>query len=325
MKFAFNVTMRPQLFRALQEKAFKLGKHWPASPTVLGIHYRELGLGTKVFYVDTERHHMAVSEPPPNIRCNSGEDQENYEQQICNYLSFQGYKVNAFDEFFGMTDECPMHPVADIPHTEPMNHPCTNFGIALNDCMPLWNLCYEKIRDLGFRAGGCSVPTGSLIISIQDTNVRFELTPYSKVQIQEIEDEYGDVEWIEASEFLSWKRILTEHDALVMYAEMLNSADCRDFVESLAIDFNYTSQWVFDSYTTKNSFNDYIFEKMGSLKSSDSHINTRLGTWGDRPCLVVNQILNSEEQAMTVLATAAGGLIKSITVCKVPSPDEISF
>ena len=117
--------------------------------------------------------------------------------------------------------------------------------------------------------------------------------------------------------------MLSEKDALNAFAEMYSSGDHHDFVKMLSIDFQYTSQWVFDSMESRYAYEKYIREKLPNVQQAGDTFVARIGHWGKRPCMVLTQKSEELRQDVSVLATVLGGMVTSVTMCMVPRPEDV--
>ncbi|MFC1720052.1 hypothetical protein ACFL00_02810 [Pseudomonadota bacterium] len=101
MKYAFEVKGKPELFRALQEKALSLGKGWPSPvPILLGWLIKDLDTDTDYFYFDTDETFMGETRGLPEFQYVGDESAEQRRSRYKQHLQINGYKLNAFDEFF---------------------------------------------------------------------------------------------------------------------------------------------------------------------------------------------------------------------------------
>lgn len=112
--------------------------------------------------------------------------------------------------------------------------------------------------------------------------------------------------------------ILTEKDAATAYARAWNRLDCTEFVELLAPDAHYASQWVFEELMSKAAIADYLKKKMIAVKNSGTKVFAELGRsqtgFAERDCVFMAQD-NKEEITATVLFEVKGGLIKRYDLC----------
>ncbi len=86
----------------------------------------------------------------------------------------------------------------------------------------------------------------------------------------------------------------TEHDAAMAYGHAWNTLDCRCFLNLLADDARYASQWVYDELEGKAAISDYLIKKMQNVKQSGSKVQAELGLTRNgpvtgRPCIILTQ------------------------------------
>lgn len=98
---------------------------------------------------------------------------------------------------------------------------------------------------------------------------------------------------------------LTEKDAAIAYARAWNRLECSDFLELLATDAHYESQWVFSELASKDDIADYLITKMETVKSAGNKVfaelgKTRLGSIG-RDCVFIAQGRKEEVKAVVLL------------------------
>lgn len=117
---------------------------------------------------------------------------------------------------------------------------------------------------------------------------------------------------------------LTEHDALVEYARMMNTQDCAAFEKLLSQDFIYSSQRIHDSLS-KARFLEYIRPKMDAIRKNNSSTLAEMGTvvaFGERRhCVLLSN--PSDKDKMVVLARTAEGEISHIVLCDYPYPHTV--
>lgn len=111
---------------------------------------------------------------------------------------------------------------------------------------------------------------------------------------------------------------LTEKDAAIAYARAWNRLECSDFLELLAPDAIYESQWVFDELASKDVIADYLIHKMKAVKNAGNKVfaelgKTRLGSFG-RDCVFIAQGKKEEVKAV-VLFKVADDKIQRYDLC----------
>ena len=116
---------------------------------------------------------------------------------------------------------------------------------------------------------------------------------------------------------------LTEAIAATAVARAWNRLDSTEFIELLAPDACYASQWVFNELVGKDAISDYLTEKMRTVKayavnSSAHKVFAELGktttSFSGRDCVFMAQ---GRKEAVTavVLFDVAGEKIKRYDLC----------
>lgn len=103
MKFVFDVEDRPDLYKALQEQAFRLGLPWSASPLILGFRLHVLAEKQQLFFIDTDQ--LVLHQFQSRLRKHTGESDETFKQRELICWQEEGWKVNSFDDFFALGPE----------------------------------------------------------------------------------------------------------------------------------------------------------------------------------------------------------------------------
>ena len=115
---------------------------------------------------------------------------------------------------------------------------------------------------------------------------------------------------------------LSKADALRAYARMMNTLDASHIEPLLAFDFQYTSQWVFDTIASKKAFLDYIVPKLDTIAKSGNRAYAEMSefnTFDRGPCVLMAQG-DKEKLLATVLVQVENGEIKRLDMCIAPSP-----
>ena len=111
---------------------------------------------------------------------------------------------------------------------------------------------------------------------------------------------------------------LTEKDAATAFARAWNRLDCREFLELLAEDAHYASQWVFNEMENKKEIAEYLTGKMQTVKNTGSKVYAELGKIGKgfpgRDCVLMAQDVKKIVKAV-VLFEVSGNTIKRIDLC----------
>jgi uncharacterized membrane protein YvbJ len=117
---------------------------------------------------------------------------------------------------------------------------------------------------------------------------------------------------------------LTTKQALIAYAEMMNSCDSSNFEKLLADDLVSTSQAVLADITSKAEFVTYIRQKLRTIKQSNATVYAELGemcAYGHSECVVIAQ--NSKDNLVaTAFITIKDNKVKQIDLCTVPPPTQ---
>ena len=116
----------------------------------------------------------------------------------------------------------------------------------------------------------------------------------------------------------------TRKDALQAYAQMLSTLSVEPFAWKLAKNFHYSSAWVFEELQSRDEYLSYIRPKLKAIKASGSLIWTRLGYWGDQPCLALAQG-SADNHLCTVFAKVRKGMIAAISLQIVPTLYDVEF
>jgi len=111
---------------------------------------------------------------------------------------------------------------------------------------------------------------------------------------------------------------LTEKDAATAYARAWNRLECTEFLELLAPDAIYESQWVFNELAGKDVIADYLIHKLEAVKNAGNKVFaelgiTRLGSFG-RDCVFIAQGKKEEVKAV-VLFKVADDKIQRYDLC----------
>jgi len=112
--------------------------------------------------------------------------------------------------------------------------------------------------------------------------------------------------------------IATELDAATIYARAWNRLDCIEFIEVLAPDAHYASQWVLSELESKEAIKDYLMNKMKTIKDSNSSVFAELAiateSFPEKNCVALaqgdKQIVNA-----VVVFTVEGGYVQRFDLC----------
>jgi len=124
---------------------------------------------------------------------------------------------------------------------------------------------------------------------------------------------------------------LTENDAATAFAKAWNKLDCSKFIQFLADNAVYESQWVFTPLEGKEAIAHYLIGKMETVKTSGKKVRAELSTarcgheFG-KPCVVLKQGDNRDTDAV-MLFELDGDRIKRCDLCAPelfdPEPTEV--
>ena len=110
----------------------------------------------------------------------------------------------------------------------------------------------------------------------------------------------------------------TELYAATAYACAWNRLDCTEFLELLAPDAHYASQWVFEELESKAAIADYLIAKMRSVRDSNALVFAELGktslSWPGRDYVALAQGRKDVVSAV-VMFTIEEGHVKRFDLC----------
>ena len=116
---------------------------------------------------------------------------------------------------------------------------------------------------------------------------------------------------------------LTQREALLAYAKMMNSLSVEPLESLLSDDFTYESQTVFSALESKQAFLDYIRPKLLTIEKAGATVFSEMGmvsAYGQhQPCVVLAQ--NSKDNLVgLVLARVTEDKVTRLDLCIVPPP-----
>ena len=86
---------------------------------------------------------------------------------------------------------------------------------------------------------------------------------------------------------------ITERNAAKAYARAWNRLDCTEFIELLAPDAYYNSQWVFEELVGKESIKNYFTKKLNAVKEGNTQVYAELAvsreSFPGRHCVAMAQ------------------------------------
>ena len=114
------------------------------------------------------------------------------------------------------------------------------------------------------------------------------------------------------------KTVLTKLDAATAYAAAWNRLECTPFLELLAPDAHYASQWVIEELESKAAISDYLMGKMQTIRNSKTAVFAELGTtstgFAGRDCVALAQG-DKDVVSAVVLFDVEGNHIKRFDLC----------
>jgi hypothetical protein len=114
------------------------------------------------------------------------------------------------------------------------------------------------------------------------------------------------------------KTVLTELDAATAYAAAWNRLDCTQFLELLAHDAHYASQWVMEELESKAAISYYLTGKMQTVRNGKTAVSAELGKtstgFAGRDCVALAQG-DKDIVSAVVLFTVDGNHIKRFDLC----------
>ncbi|MEN6572369.1 MAG: nuclear transport factor 2 family protein [Anaerolineaceae bacterium] len=112
--------------------------------------------------------------------------------------------------------------------------------------------------------------------------------------------------------------IESEFDAAEAYARAWNRLDCTEFVELLAPDASYASQWVFEELEGKEAIEKYLTNKIKAVKEGKDPIFAELTTatesYPGKDCVAMAQG-DKQVVAAVVIFEVNDSRIKRIDMC----------
>lgn len=119
---------------------------------------------------------------------------------------------------------------------------------------------------------------------------------------------------------------LTEKEAVIAYATMINTSNTDVIAPLLAQDFVYESQNVFNDLVGKDAFLAYFAEKINAMKTANRPVFADLAClhgWGHYLCAVLWQGDPLKPQVVAY-ADVSAGRIRRISLCVAPLPEKAS-
>ncbi|MGB5232314.1 MAG: nuclear transport factor 2 family protein [Desulfoprunum sp.] len=113
--------------------------------------------------------------------------------------------------------------------------------------------------------------------------------------------------------------MLNENDAALAFAKAWNRLDCSEFIQLLADDAVYESQWVFTPLEGKEDIADYLTGKMETIKASGKKVRAGLATASagnqfGKACVVLQQGENRDNDSVMVF-DVDGDRIRRCDLC----------
>jgi hypothetical protein len=116
---------------------------------------------------------------------------------------------------------------------------------------------------------------------------------------------------------------MNETELLITYAKAWNRLDTEFLKPILADDFEYTSQWVFETMYGKDKYMAYIAEKFESIKAAGNvplaevAFYRNIQSQAHKPCLLITQ----GEIKVALLIEIHDDKIKSADLVGIPNPN----
>ena len=113
--------------------------------------------------------------------------------------------------------------------------------------------------------------------------------------------------------------ILTEEKVVFAFAKAWNRLEPDDFLDLLAPDARYASQWVFDELVGAPAISEYLKGKMRALRAHGvNDPNSRVlvevghttGGVGGRPCAFMTQGKANDVQAAVIFEVSSGSVTR---------------
>ena len=119
--------------------------------------------------------------------------------------------------------------------------------------------------------------------------------------------------------------MISELEAATAYAKAWNRLDGTDFIEMLADDATYSSQWDFTPLVGKQAIRAYLIPKIQAVKDVGARVYAELATTSDKTsthnCVAMAQGEQETVQAVVVFKIKAG-LIQHFVMCQ---PESLSI
>ena len=118
---------------------------------------------------------------------------------------------------------------------------------------------------------------------------------------------------------------LTEHQALIAYAEMMNTFNSDKFIELLAENFVLTSQFVLEDMTGKDTYANFIKAKFETMRTVQQCVFAEFGevnAYGHTECVVLAQP-TKEDLTVTVFIDVEDEKITQVAMCQIPPPQSV--
>lgn len=116
---------------------------------------------------------------------------------------------------------------------------------------------------------------------------------------------------------------MNETQLLIAYAKAWNHLDVQFLKPILADDFEYTSQWVFETMQGKDTYIKYLYAKFDTIKDSHSFPQAEVAFYRNiqskahKPCLLITQ----GEVKVALLIEIHDDKIISADLVGIPNPN----
>lgn len=116
---------------------------------------------------------------------------------------------------------------------------------------------------------------------------------------------------------------MNEAELLIEFAKSWNNLDVSYIEDYLDEDLEYTSQWIFETMSGKNTYLNYLVGKFKTIKNGIKVPQAELGYYKiasgeeNKPCLVITQ----GDVKVVVLVNVKDGKLSNINMVGIPLPN----
>jgi len=134
----------------------------------------------------------------------------------------------------------------------------------------------------------------------------------------------GQYEFIPEKFYWRLEMDITKIQALRAVARVYETFSIEPIAEILADDFVFCSQLEIVDIASKDLYLDLLSENLEGAKASGNPLRTRIGYWGDEPCLAVVQDCDGINES-TRFVKVSGDKITRLDFCFAPGPGDLSY